>query len=353
MIKKNDMVLKNKLILGLSALLILTVQSNIFAQQKPHYTQYIMNQYIINPAFSGIENYTDIKLGHRQQWQGLSGAPVTSYFTLHAPIGKSDYKTNATSFSVEGYNPRGKSYFEEYEAAAPHHGIGVQIINDEAGPFNNISAFGTYAYHLGLGARTNLSAGFGVGISRLSLNTSKLDFGNGVNVDPAVRGSGEIGKIQFDMNAGILLYSADYFLGLSMQQIIPQPLEFANNTLSQVRGARIPHIFGTYGYRFLLSEDINMIPSIMVKYVNPVPLQADLNVKFQYREFLWAGASYRSEYGFAAMAGLRAFNSVIISYSYDYTTTTLNQVSNGSHEIILGFMIGNKYNQETCPRNVW
>ncbi|RYZ27739.1 MAG: type IX secretion system membrane protein PorP/SprF, partial [Sphingobacteriales bacterium] len=31
------------------------------AQQKPHYTQYIMNQYILNPAITGIENYTDIE----------------------------------------------------------------------------------------------------------------------------------------------------------------------------------------------------------------------------------------------------------------------------------------------------
>ena len=331
----------------------LLVQINLFAQQKPHYTQYVLNQYIINPAFSGIENYTDIKLSHRQQWQGLDGAPTTTYFTVHAPLGKSDYKTNATSFSVEGFNPRGKSYYEEYEASAPHHGIGFQVINDQAGPFNNFAAYGTYAYHLGVSARTNLSAGFGVGISRLNLNTSKLDFGNGVNVDPAIRGTGEIGRTQLDMNAGLLLYSADYFLGVSMQQIIPQPLEFANNTLSKVKGKRVPHLFGTFGYRFLLSEDINMIPSVMVKYISAVPIQADLNLKFQYRELLWAGASYRSQYGFAAMAGLRALRSVIISYSYDYTTTRLNTVSNGSHEVILGFMIGNRYNQETCPRNVW
>lgn len=329
------------------------ITAHIHAQQKPHYTQYVLNQYILNPAFSGIENYTDIKLGHRQQWQGLEGAPVTSYFTLNAPLGKSDYKTSATSFSVEGFNPRGKSYFETYEASAPHHGVGVQIINDKAGPFSNFAAYGTYAYHLGIGSRTNLSAGFGVGLSSLNLNTSKLDFGNGVNIDPAIRGTGTLNKTQFDINAGLLLYSADYFLGVSALQIVPQPLEFANNVVRKVEGRRVPHLFGTFGYRFLLSEDINMIPSVMVKYISAVPVQADLNVKFQYREFLWAGASYRSQYGFAAMAGLRALRSLIVSYSYDYTTTRLNTVSNGSHEIILGLMLGNRYNQETCPRNVW
>ena len=31
------------------------------AQQRPHDTQYILNHYVLNPALTGIENYTDIK----------------------------------------------------------------------------------------------------------------------------------------------------------------------------------------------------------------------------------------------------------------------------------------------------
>ena len=147
----------------------------VFAQQKPHYTQYILNQYIVNPALTGIENYTDIKLSHRHQWVGFSNdVPVTSYITLHAPIGKSDYRTTATSFEMNGENPRGKRYWEEYTAAAPHHGIGVQVINDQTGPLRNFTAYATYAYHLGLSPRTNLSAGFGAGINRYSIDISKF-----------------------------------------------------------------------------------------------------------------------------------------------------------------------------------
>ena len=58
------------------------------AQQKPHYTQYILNQYIVNPALTGIENYIDVKLSHRHQWVGIQDAPVTSYLSVHGPIGK-------------------------------------------------------------------------------------------------------------------------------------------------------------------------------------------------------------------------------------------------------------------------
>jgi type IX secretion system PorP/SprF family membrane protein len=339
---------------GYVVLFLLVCAHGIFAQQKPHYTQYIMNQYILNPALSGVENYTDVKLSHRHQWVGLDGGPVTSYLTINAPLGKQDYKTSVNSFSVDGYNPRGRSYFEEYEASAPHHGVGLQIINDKAGPFSTLAAYGTYAYHLGVSARTNLSAGFGVGFSRMNLNTSKLNFGNNITVDPAVPNTnGEIGKTQLDMSAGLYLYSADYFMGVSMQQVIPQPLEYVDNLIRKTEGRKVPHLFFTTGYRFLLSEDINMVPSVMVKYVQSVPVQADLNVKFQYREFFWAGASYRSLYGFAGLVGVRALRSLMISYSYDYSTTQLNRVSNGSHEVIIGLMLGNRYNQNTCPSNVF
>jgi len=53
-----------------------------WGQQRPHYTQYILNNYILNPALSGIENYVDVKFSVRDQWVGLSGAPKTTYFFL-------------------------------------------------------------------------------------------------------------------------------------------------------------------------------------------------------------------------------------------------------------------------------
>ena len=68
-----------KLLLSTTMLFISCV---VFSQQKPHYTQYILNQYIINPALTGIENYVDVKASHRLQWVGIQDAPVTTYFTM-------------------------------------------------------------------------------------------------------------------------------------------------------------------------------------------------------------------------------------------------------------------------------
>ena len=321
-------------------------------QQRPHYTQYVLNQYIINPALTGIENYVDIKVSHRHQWVGLDGAPVTTYLTIHAPIGKDDYRTTATSYRVPGENPRGKSYWEDYTAADPHHGIGLQVINDRTGPLNFFAAYATYAYHIGISAKTSLAAGFGAGFTNVSLNTSKLDFGQANPVDPAVYTSRQVNNFKPGFNAGIYLYSADYFVGLSAQQIIPSRIAFADNTVKTLDGKLVPHLFATAGYRFLISEEFNLVPSVMVKYVSPVPVQVDLNVKLQYLDVAWIGASLRKGDGFAGMVGMNISNALNVGYSYDYTTSNLNTVSKGTHEIMVGFMIGNKYG-DWCPKNVW
>ncbi|MCU7549158.1 type IX secretion system membrane protein PorP/SprF [Chitinophagaceae bacterium LB-8] len=338
-----------RVLLIITALMLANI---ICAQQRPHYTQYILNNYILNPALSGIENYTDVKISARDQWVGLNGAPRTTYLTIHGPIGKKDYKTSATSFNIPGENPRGSAYWETYTASEPHHGLGMSIINDKTGNFSRFTANISYAYHIGLNPKTNISAGFSTGLSQIYRDMSKSDFGGGEPYDPAQAKESGIRRLKPDLNAGLWLYNSDYFIGASVQQAIPQKISFVDNAV--YGGKLIPHYFLSAGYRFLLNEDINMIPSFMLKYVSYTPTnpQFDINVKWQYRDVLWAGGSYRLNDGYAALLGFNLGNTFNLGYAYDFTKTPVNTASNGTHEIILGFLINNKYG-DTCPRNVW
>ncbi|HEY1023485.1 MAG TPA: type IX secretion system membrane protein PorP/SprF [Flavisolibacter sp.] len=321
-----------------------------WAQQRPHYTQYVLNNYILNPALSGIENYADLKISGRDQWVGLQGAPRTSYLSVHAPLGKKDYKTSVTSFQVPGQNPRGTGYWENYTASQAHHGVGFTMLNDKTGLYNRFSVAASYAYHLGLSAGTNLALGFSGGLTNFSYNMTEAQAA--IAGDPALATGGTWNKIRPDLGVGIWLYSAHYFLGVSGQQIIPKKVSFLDDELYAFKV--VPHFFATAGYRFLLNEDINALPSVMVKYVSHTPSnpQVDLNVKLQYQDFFWLGGSYRMQDGYAAMAGVNLGNTVNFGYAYDFTRTALNTVSRGTHEMILGFLIGNRYG-DTCPRNVW
>lgn len=328
--------------------------SSVFvsAQAKPFYTQYILNNYILNPAVSGIENYTEIKLSNRNQWTGINGAPVTSYFSIQTPIGKEDLRTSATSFEIPGENPRGKRLWEEYTPPDAHHGVGFVAMNDKAGYINRWTLNGTYAYHRPLSVKTTLAAGFSAGITSVNLDRSKIEWASLDPNDPAVGiSSGELKKIKPEIGAGLWLYSAQYFVGLSVLNIIPGKAQFVTN--DKYGTYYTPNYFLTAGYRFSLTDDVMMMPSVMFQYWQPQLGGLHTNVKFQYQDKVWVGGGYRFSdliSGYSAMAGLNISNTFNVSYSYEVATTSrLRTYTKNTNEIMLGFIIGNKFSQ-ACPR---
>lgn len=325
------------------------------AQAKPAYSQYILNNYILNPALSGIENYTDIKLSLRNQWTGINGAPVTGYFSLQAPIGKSDYSTSATSFSVPGENPRGKQYWADYTAPEPHHGVGLYAVSDKAGYISRWTISGSYAYHKPIGTRTTLAAGISAGFSGINVDGTKATFSNGDPTDPAIGvAAGNLKKVKPEIGAGLWLYSARYFAGISVLNIVPGKARFTSN--DKYGTYYTPNYFATIGYRFALGDDFSAIPSVMMQYWEPQLMGVHGNVKIQYRDAFWFGGSYRySDFlaGYSAMAGFNISNTFNASYSYEVATTSrLRTYTGNTHEILIGFTLGNKYS-DSCPRNVF
>jgi type IX secretion system PorP/SprF family membrane protein len=336
----------------ITLVLMLFVVCRGYGQQQPHYTQYVLNTFIINPAVAGIENYWDVKASHRHQWTGLNGGPVTTYLTVHGPLHKTDYPSaSATGFSPDGANPRGKAYWETYTAPPSHAGAGFTLLNDKTGPLNRFSASVAYAHHIGIAPGTSLSAGIAAGVQRISLDAAALQFQD--PSDPAIASSTTLNRWRPDVSVGLYLYSAQYFAGISAQNVIPTELGFDDGKVNALKkGKLVPHLFATAGYRLWVNEDVSVLPSVMIKYLTALPVGVDVNAKLQYRDVMWVGASYRYKDGVAAMLGVNISSTFNIGYAYDYTTSSLNTVSRGTHEIIVGFMIGNRY-ADLCPRNVW
>ncbi|UKT65119.1 PorP/SprF family type IX secretion system membrane protein [Pedobacter mucosus] len=321
-------------------ILAVLISFECYAQQKPQYTQYIFNQYLLNPALSGIENYIDFKAGYRQQWSGINEAPQTSFVSAHWALGDNQLWSNAlTDFPEQSGNPMDRNYMQNYMSSPAHHGMGITAVLDKTGPLSRLDANLTYAYHIQLSNSFNLSAGVAAGLSRISLDVNALTFDQ--PNDPAVS-SAFVNQLKPDLSVGLWLYGARVFAGLSVQQILPQKLSFTNDNTYNL-GKEVPHFFATAGYKFFLDEDIAAIPSIMVKYVQPSPISIDLNMKVAFKDRIWLGGSYRKDDSFSAMAGFNIGKMVNLTYSYDFTTSDLNQVSNGSHEIVLGLLLNNIY----------
>lgn len=328
-------------------LLVLIACLSVKAQQKPQYTQYIFNGFLLNPALAGIENYIDLKLGYRNQWQGLDGAPVTSFISINAPLGKEFLYGNANSFGGQGNNPLNRSYKQNYMAAEPHHGVGLQVANDKAGPFSRTDFSASYAYHLGLAAQINLAVGVSAGFSQIKTDGSEIDTGNG-ETDRALSNIDE-SQIAPDLGAGVWLYGPAFFAGVSAQQLLSQKLRFSDEA-SVNEGKLEPHFFATAGYKIFLGEEIAVMPSVMAKYITSVPVSVDLNCKLAFSDKFWIGGGYRNKDSFSGMAGFNIGYFLNLSYSYDFTTSELNTVSNGSHEIVIGFLLNNRYKASCAQR---
>ncbi len=311
----------------------------LLAQQRPQYTQYIFNNYLLNPALSGIENYADVKVGHRAQWSGIENAPKTSFVSAHWSLGDNYLWKNPLSLPEQGDDPMSQNYMQNYTSSPAHHGIGFMAVTDKAGPISRVDGGFTYAYHLQLNGANNLAVGVYAGLSRIALDVNAITLEN--NLDPALANM-SAAQLKPDMGLGVWYYGARFFAGASMQQILPQKLSFSNNA-NYDTGKSVPHVFITSGYKLFVDEFISAIPSVMVKRVEGLPISFDMNMKLSYQDKVWLGGSYRKSDSFSAMLGFNLKNFVNLTYAYDLTTSRLNTISNGSHEIVLGFQLNNTY----------
>ena len=70
------------------AVLTLFTLVDVSAQQDPHYTQYMYNLSVINPAYAGSKEALSMGLLYRKQWVDIEDAPTTATFFGHLPVGK-------------------------------------------------------------------------------------------------------------------------------------------------------------------------------------------------------------------------------------------------------------------------
>jgi type IX secretion system PorP/SprF family membrane protein len=328
--------------------MILVTAFQAIAQQRPQYTQYLFNNYLLNPALSGIENYIDFKAGYRKQWSGIDNAPQTSFASAHWNLGDDYLWKNPLSMPEDDHDPMSKNYMQNYTASPAHHGMGATVVLDKAGPISRLDANLTYAYHLQLTGTLNLSLGVAAGITRIGLDINALTLEN--PGDPALANA-ITGQVKPDLGLGVWLYGARFFAGASVQQILPQKLAFTSDPDYQT-GKEVPHAFLTAGYKLFVAQDITAIPSVMIKYVSPTPVSVDANLKLAFKDRIWLGGSYRHNDSFSAMAGLNVSKLFNLTYSYDFTTSQLNKVSYGSHEIVLGLQLNNVY-QVLSSMRMW
>ncbi|MBC5772955.1 type IX secretion system membrane protein PorP/SprF [Pontibacter sp. KCTC 32443] len=329
---------------------VLLLASQAMAQQKPQYTQYSNNNYLLNPAISGIENYADLKLGTRQQWSGLEGAPQTYYATFHMPINKdmtASYRGGRMGSAAKEETTKKPN---RYRRIRPHHGIGAMAASTKTGPLKRGSLSFSYAYHQPLTKSLRVAAGVAPGLIQYSLDPGTVNTAQGN--DPAIY-DGRVNETKFDLNMGLWLYSYNFYVGVSGAQLVPSKRKYINDGTPQGSdGSLQQHYFATAAYRFDVMSGLAVIPSVMVKMAQPSPVSFDVSGKVLYADRIWAGAAYRHNESITAMAGMNISHLFDLAYSYDASTSPLGQANAGSHEVVLGFKLRNT-RRIICPEWAW
>lgn len=300
------------------------------AQQRPHYTQYMINNYLVNPAISGTEEYVDIKAGFRTQWTQFDGAPKTFYVSGHGPIGRHFATNTRTKHTTNGF-----------------HGAGGIITKDITGPTSRLSAYATYSYHLKLSKEVFLSMAAQGGFQQYYLNGGMLDLEN--PNDPAAVTNKVIVP---DVSLGTWLYSKNFYAGASMTQLIPSKIKFSDNFQPKEAGKLKQHYFIMAGYRYKVNREVAFIPSFAVKVNYPAPVSFDINCKIRYMDKVFGGISYRHKDAVALIAGVTIREMFDVSYSYDFTTSDIRKYSAGSHEVVVGYRLSLTPGLH-CPAHFW
>lgn len=315
--------------------------NTIFAQDNFYYSQYFQVSQAINPAFAGIDNFTDLKINHRNQWSGFQDSPNTNFIGINGAF-KNESQSPFKEYALRISNPDlldSIAGLSNKFSSKIKHGIGGYIVYDNQIPFEQISGFVNYAIHLPVGFRTRLSLGVSVGIMNNRLDFEKIALRDPDNDDFYQQLIAQGGRnTYFDINPGIALYNPSWFLTYSPQNALRMPL--SSDEVLAYDQAIEHHIL--LGFKINLSEKNRMVPSLYFVKNDLVNDYWETNVRMIFQEKPWVGVSYRSTKALVFMAGVFANNLLNISYSYDYLLSNLNNYTNGSHEIHLGIMIKKK-----------
>ncbi|MEJ8803939.1 PorP/SprF family type IX secretion system membrane protein [Pontibacter sp. H249] len=337
--------------LFISALVYFVMLVSAEAQQRPQYTQYVLNNYLTNPAVGGIESYADLRLGYRTQWAGLEGAPKSFYATMHGSIGNSNNSVGSGSNRPKETKSRyGFSKKSSYKKSRPHHGIGAIAQVDEAGLLKTSTLNASYSYHQPLNRYMTLASGISSGITQFKVNTQEAVIFD--PSDPYLNSSFE-NATKIDLTVGFWLYSSDFYLGVSGAQLLRNGNDFESaGTDRNPHMRQQAHFYATAGLRLQPSNYIALVPSVMVKATESAKPAIDFNARLMYAQRIWAGASYRHQDAMAVMAGVNINHIFDVGYSYDKSTSAISKVSAGSHEVVLGIKLNN-HRKIICPTWMW
>ena len=270
-----------------------------FSQQTPQRNLYGFNKYAINPAYAGANACTEINFSHLNQWVRVDGAPLTSMLSANGLVGKS-------------------------------LGIGGQVLVDQIGMIQQISAMGSASYGFDIAKNHHLRIGASFGYNQYQIDASQaIAFDSG---DPIIDGGEQSGGT-INTNLGLLYQWKNLEMSLGSQQLIQSTSKIP---LAGIDGYGMRrHLNGYIAYKQKLGNNWMLTPSLFAKGTNN-GYQLDINADAIYKKYIFGGLGYRSSVGLIARIGIQVQELFFIGYAYEAPMSNMASYSSGSHEVFVG-----------------
>lgn len=290
------------------------------AQQDPHYTQYMYNMNVLNPAYAGSKENLSVGLLYRSQWVGISDAPKTATLSVHSPVGEKV-------------------------------GLGLSVISDKIGPVEENNVYADFSYTLNLGGQHRLALGLKAGATFQNIGLFS-DVGNGFVPDSDDEAFSEnTNNTYLNFGAGFFYYTDNYYVAFSVPNMLKSThLDVTNNGQEFKYGTEDLHYFLTAGYVFNLSANTKFKPSFLMKSAFNAPTSVDVSANMLFYERFEVGATYRLDDSFGGLVNFAVTPEIRVGYAYDYVVSELNNDTSGSHEVMLLFDLNFAKKVSVSPR---
>lgn len=301
-----------------------------FGQQPAQYSLFMMNKLNWNPAYAGMDHSLSATGIYRAQWDGLEGNPITQNVNAHMPL---------------------------YVFSS---GIGINLENDELGAERRTTGMLSYNYQLPMGRKGLLAIGLSAGIAQRTLDGSRLRTPEGdYDIDAsiiihndALLPISSVNATAATFGAGLYYYSERFEAGLAARHL-SEPTVNLDAISLQLRRA---YFFSAAGH-FDLGETLSLHPALLLRS-DLAQTQTDLAAIFRYDDNIFAGASFRGYNSdnidaIAFIAGFKLSENITLAYAYDLTLSTLKQVSNGSHEVMLNYNLNKQIGAGRLPKIIY
>jgi len=295
----------------------------LHAQQKPVFSQYMVDKFLVNPAFAGTNGYTTINLTARQQYSGFSNPPRTVMVSGQTRL-------LDDSFILKARPVRKKS---KRASRIQNIGLGAYVFNDRNGIISRTGFQLTYAYHVRISDDYQISFGLSGQGYQYKIDDSDANL---FHVDDPLLLSNKKSFFVPDFNVGTYFSGRGFYAGLSATELLGSWVKLGKNKFQDFKTLR--HFYLVTGYKIGLSNNFIIEPSLLAQSTVE-SFQLDAGMRFFYTRNYWIGFSYRTNKTIVTMLGLKV-DGFFLGYAYDSSIGVIKNYSGGTHELILGMQLG-------------